>query len=91
VRYEAIDTEDADIILVAFGISARVAKVAARKARQQGIKAGLIRPITLWPFPEKVIFEAAKPGRKFLTVEMNLGQMVEMYAWQLTVNALWSS
>ena len=77
IRYEAIDTEDADIILVAFGISARVAKVAARKAREQGIKAGLIRPITLWPFPEKVISDAAKPGRKFLVVEMNLGQMVE--------------
>jgi 2-oxoglutarate ferredoxin oxidoreductase subunit alpha len=77
VRYEAIDIEDADIILVAFGISARVAKVAARKAREQGFKAGLIRPITLWPFPEKVISDAAKPGRKFLVVEMNLGQMVE--------------
>ncbi|MCB4790334.1 MAG: 3-methyl-2-oxobutanoate dehydrogenase subunit VorB [Elusimicrobia bacterium] len=77
VRYESENIEDADIILVAFGIAARVAKVAARKAREQGIKAGLIRPITLWPFPEKVIADNAKPGRKFLVVEMNLGQMVE--------------
>ena len=49
----------------------------SRRARLQGIKAGCIRPITLWPFPEKAISDAAKPGKKFLVVEMNMGQMVE--------------
>ena len=77
VRYEAYNIEDAEIILVAFGISARVAKAAMKRARGQGVKAGCIRPITLWPFPEKAVAEAAKPGRKFLVVEMNMGQMVE--------------
>jgi 2-oxoglutarate ferredoxin oxidoreductase subunit alpha len=76
-RYETYDIEDADIILVAFGVSARAAKVAAKKARAKGIKAGCIRPITLWPFPEKLISDNAKAGRKFLVVEMNMGQMVE--------------
>jgi 2-oxoglutarate ferredoxin oxidoreductase subunit alpha len=77
VRCDVQNIDDADIILVAFGISARVAKAAMQQARSQGIKAGFIRPITLWPFPEKIIAGAAKSGRKFLTVEMNLGQMVE--------------
>ena len=76
-RFETYLTEDADIILVAFGVSARVAKAAARRAREKGVKAGCIRPITLWPFPEKVIAENARGSRKFLVVEMNLGQMVE--------------
>jgi len=76
-RFEAFKTEDADVILVAFGISARVAKAAAKQARKEGIKAGLIRPITLWPFPSEAIARLAAPGKKFLVVEMNLGQMVE--------------
>ena len=75
-RFEAYDIEDADIILVAFGVSARVAKAAAKRARLKGVKAGCIRPITLWPFPEKVISDNARIGKKFLVVEMNLGQMV---------------
>ena len=77
VSYETTCVEDADVILVAFGISARAAKAAVNEARSLGIKAGLIRPITLWPFPKKVIAENAKTGKKFLVVEMNLGQMVE--------------
>ncbi len=77
VRFEKYDIEDADIILVAFGVSARVAKAAMWRARQKGVKAGCIRPITLWPFPEKIIADSAKHGRKFLVVEMNMGQMVE--------------
>lgn len=76
-RFEAYDIEDADIILVAFGVSARVAKAAAKRARLKGVKAGCIRPITLWPFPEKVISDNARIGKKFLVIEMNLGQMVE--------------
>jgi 2-oxoglutarate ferredoxin oxidoreductase subunit alpha len=77
VRYEARGTEDADVILVAFGVTARIAKGAVRAARQQGLKAGIIRPITLWPFPSEAIAATAKPGRKFLVAEMNMGQMVE--------------
>lgn len=77
VRFEAQNIDDADVILVGYGLSARVAKSAVRNARKSGIKAGFIRPITLWPFPEKAIREAAKPGRKFLVIEMNMGQMVE--------------
>ena len=77
VRYEALHIEDADLVLVAFGVSARIAKAAMRSARASGKKVGVIRPITLWPFPEKIIAETARSGRKFLVVEMNMGQMVE--------------
>lgn len=70
-------TEDADIILVAFGASARVAHSAVGMARAQGIKAGLIRPITLWPFPTDCLKKAAKTAKGFLSVEMNMGQMVD--------------
>ncbi|MBO4367584.1 MAG: 3-methyl-2-oxobutanoate dehydrogenase subunit VorB [Clostridia bacterium] len=70
-------TEDADIIVVAYGTTARIALTAVRKAREQGIKAGLIRPITVWPFPEKEIAAAAQRCKAFLTVEMSLGQMVD--------------
>jgi 2-oxoglutarate ferredoxin oxidoreductase subunit alpha len=77
VRFETSDVEDADVVIVAFGIAARVAKAVARRARQAGIKAGVIRPVTLWPFPTDAIRAAVRPGRKFLVAEMNLGQMVE--------------
>lgn len=70
-------TEDADIILVAFGASARVAHSAVDMARAQGIKAGLIRLITLWPFPTDCLKKAAKTAKGFLSVEMNMGQMVD--------------
>lgn len=70
-------TEDADIVLVAFGASARVAHSAVDMARKQGIKAGLIRPITLWPFPTDCLKKAAKTAKGFLSVEMNMGQMVD--------------
>lgn len=70
-------TEDADIILVAFGASARVAHSAVDMARAQGIKAGLIRPITLWPFPTDCLKKVAKTAKGFLSVEMNMGQMVD--------------
>jgi len=76
-RAEEYLVEDAEIVLVAFGASSRIARSAIDKAREKGIKAGLIRPITLWPFPVDAI-EAAVPGAKaFLTVEMNMGQMVD--------------
>ncbi len=76
-RYENIQVEDAEVVLVAYGISSRVCREAVEVAREQGLKLGLIRPITLWPFPEKA-FEEAKTAKAFLTVEMNiLGQMVD--------------
>ncbi len=69
--------EDAEIILVSYGVCARVVRSAVDKARQNGIKAGWIRPFTLWPFPSKTIAEAAKPDVPFLVVEMSMGQMLE--------------
>ena len=76
-RYECIQVEDAEIILVAYGISSRVCREAVQIARSKGIAMGLIRPITLWPFPVRA-FKEAKKAKAYLTVEMNiLGQMVE--------------
>ena len=78
VRYEAVDTEDADVILVAYGTTSRIAKTAMAKAKEMGLKVGIIRPITLWPFPFEA-FDKALNGKakKFLCVEMSTGQMVE--------------
>jgi 2-oxoglutarate ferredoxin oxidoreductase subunit alpha len=75
--FEEYEVEDADIVVVAYGAMARIVKSAVEKARQNGIKVGWIRPITLWPFPSEVISKAAKDLKVFLTVEMSLGQMVE--------------
>ena len=69
--------EDAEIVVIAYGIAARIVRSAVSIARQQGIKAGWVRPITLWPFPTEQISRAADELRIFLTVEMSLGQMVE--------------
>ena len=74
---EASNCEDADIVVVAYGSTARIAKSAVDAARKKGIKAGVFRPITLWPFPEKEINEAVKNAKKVLTVEMSMGQMVD--------------
>ena len=74
---ESYLTEDADIVLVAFGGAARVARSAVNVAREQGIKAGLVRPITLWPFPTRAIEALVPTAKAFLDVEMNMGQMVE--------------
>ncbi len=74
---ETENMDDAEIAVVAFGTSARIAKSAVSAARSEGVKAGLIRPVTLFPFPEKVISRAAEKVRRFLVVEMNMGQMVE--------------
>ena len=76
-RAETYLTEDADIVLVAFGASARIARSAVNTARAQGIKAGLIRPITLWPYPVDAIEATIGTAKAFLTVEMNMGQMVD--------------
>ncbi|HLV08913.1 MAG TPA: transketolase C-terminal domain-containing protein, partial [Halanaerobiales bacterium] len=77
VRYETYRSDDADIIIVAYGTTARISISAIDMAREKGIKAGLIRPISLFPFPEEVINEASSGVEAFLTVEMSLGQMVE--------------
>lgn len=77
VRWESYMTEDADYIIVAYGTIARVAKTAIAALRRDGIKVGLIRPITLWPFPNEVFQKAAETVKGFLAVEMSMGQMVE--------------
>ena len=77
VMYEEFMTEDADICIVAFGIAARVSKNAIIEARKKGIKVGLLRPITLWPFPKQALKNIAKTAKSFLSVELNMGQMIE--------------
>ncbi len=79
VRYEAVNTEDADIVLVAYGTTSRIAKTAMAKAKELGINVGIIRPITLWPFPYEAFENALSNGKKksFLTVEMSTGQMLD--------------
>lgn len=75
--YEEYMTGDADIIVVAFGIAARVSKNAVVEARKQGLKVGLVRPITLWPFPKKVLKKCAETAKGFISVELSMGQMIE--------------
>lgn len=75
--YEEIQCDDADYILVAYGSSARICRKAVEIARAQGIKVGLIRPITLWPFPSKVIQKHLSHVKGFMSIEMSAGQMVE--------------
>ena len=77
VLFEEIQCEDAEYILVAFGSSSRVCQKSVDIAREKGIKLGLLRPITLFPFPKKPIAALAKRVKGFLVVEMNAGQMVE--------------
>jgi 2-oxoglutarate ferredoxin oxidoreductase subunit alpha len=76
-RVEEYQMEDAEYALIAYGTSSRVCRSAVDKARAEGIKLGLIRPITVWPFPTKAIREAASRVKGFLVVEMSLGQLVE--------------
>lgn len=75
-RWESVQTEDAEIVVVAYGISSRVAKSAVIRARKEGVKLGLIRPITLWPYPKKAFDALGSQVKALLDVEMNiLGQM----------------
>lgn len=76
-KAETFMIDDADLVVVAFGLMSRIARRSVMDARQKGIKVGLIRPVTLWPFPEKVFQEAAEHVSKFLSVEISMGQMVE--------------
>ena len=77
VRWKEYSTADADLLLVAFGTVGRICQTAVREARKQGLKVGLLRPITLWPFPSARLAELAEQVRGMLVVEMNAGQMVE--------------
>jgi 2-oxoglutarate ferredoxin oxidoreductase subunit alpha len=77
VRFQTQDVEDAELIVVSFGIAARIATAAVGMLRAEGKKVGHFRPITLFPFPEKQIRELAGGDRRFMTVELNAGQMVE--------------
>lgn len=74
---ESYLTDDADIIVTGYGASARVAKTAVNEARKLGIKAGLFRPVTLWPFPKAEINKAVENAKQVLCVEMSMGQMVD--------------
>jgi 2-oxoglutarate/2-oxoacid ferredoxin oxidoreductase subunit alpha len=77
VRYEEYQTADAEVVVVAYGIVARVVRTAVEQLRQAGVKAGMVRPITLWPFPKAVLRTLADQAKFFLSCEMSMGQMVE--------------
>ena len=77
VLYEEFGIEDADVVVIAYGIMARIVRSAVDKARHKGVKVGWIRPITLWPFPTERISRIAEEPRIFLTVEMSYGQMLD--------------
>lgn len=74
---ESFQVEDAELVVVAFGIAARIAKGAIKTARTNGLKVGLLKPITLWPFPTEAVQEIAQRVGQFLVFEMNMGQMIE--------------
>ena len=76
-EWEEIGTEDADIVLVSFGSTSRNVKTAAKICRQKGLKVGILRPITLFPFPSKRLQELAQEVKMFISVEVNMGQMVQ--------------
>ena len=76
-RVEEFMMDDAEYCIAAYGTTARIAKSAVKKARAKGIKAGVIRPITVWPFPSEAYAKAADKVKAFLGVEMSAGQMVE--------------
>ena len=77
IRYEELHTEDAELILVAYGITSRIARSAIDKARADGLKVGMFRPISLWPFPYEALSRLTKTAQGFLTLELSAGQMVE--------------
>ncbi len=77
VMYSEYCMDDAEICIVAYGVAARVSQNAVDKAREQGIKVGMIRPITLWPFPKAVLNAAADKVKAFISVELSMGQLIE--------------
>jgi 2-oxoglutarate ferredoxin oxidoreductase subunit alpha len=76
VKYEEIDAEDADVVIVSYGITSRIAKPAYKKLKENGIKAGYFRPVTLSPFPSARLGEIANTAKRFFVSELNMGQMV---------------
>jgi len=77
VRYEMYNMENAELVFVAYGTTSRIVKNAIEMLKQEGINAGLIRPITLWPFPHKAFDEIPESVKAILTVEMSCGQMID--------------
>jgi len=77
IRHELYQADDADVLLVGYGIVSRVLRSTVEEARREGLRAGLFRPITVWPFPSKVLAEAAAHVQKVLVVELSNGQMIE--------------
>jgi len=77
VLYEEYFTEDAEVVIVAFGIASRIARGVVNNQRKNGNRVGLFRPITLWPFPSKALRKLANEGKRFLDVELSTGQMIE--------------
>jgi 2-oxoglutarate ferredoxin oxidoreductase subunit alpha len=77
VLFDSLYTDDAELIVTAFGIAARIASSAIRELRKKGLRVGLFRPVSLFPFPKKEIAHLCKRHQRFLTIEMNMGQMVE--------------
>lgn len=75
-RWEEFMLDDAEIVVVAYGASARIAKNAIRAAREKGVKVGLIRPISLWPFPTDILRKTAEKAKAFVSVELSMGQMI---------------
>jgi 2-oxoglutarate ferredoxin oxidoreductase subunit alpha len=75
--YETYMTDDADIVAIAYGCVARIAKGAIKRVRKDGVKVGLIRPITLWPFPSQIIKDIASRVNKYIVFEMSTGQMID--------------
>jgi len=77
VRYEEYQTEDAELIIVAYGVVSRIVYSTVDRARAEGLKVGLIRPITIWPFPSQAIAALADQAQAMLAVELSTGQMIE--------------
>ena len=77
VRYELVQTEDAELLIVAYGLAARISHRALELAREQGIRVGLLRPITLWPYPDEILAKLADQVDNILVAELNAGQMLE--------------
>lgn len=77
VEYETYMIEDAELVVIAYGMAARIAKGSIKKARSRNLKVGMLRPITLWPFPSEKVMDLAKTIKHFFVFEMNMGQMVE--------------
>jgi len=76
-RAETYMTDDARLVIIAYGTAARIARGGIRRAREMGLKVGLLRPITLWPFPDRAIREMGRLVKDFMVFEMNTGQMID--------------